>query len=140
MTTKPTTEDQKLTGLRVLVVEDNFFIADEICTTLRNSGAEILGPSPNLEHGLALVKSQRRIDCAVLDINLHGDLAFSLAQELQQRGTPAIFATGYDSSVLPGAFSHSIRLEKPVDLTALLQAVQSVCAPVQTQGTGQEHP
>lgn len=122
-----------LAGLRVLVVEDDYFIADEICTTLRNSGAEVLGPAPDLEQGLRVVKSQP-IDCAVLDINLHGDLAFSLASELQRRGTPSIFATGYDSSVLPETFAGSVRLEKPVDLTALLHAVQDVCTRKRTAG------
>ena len=115
-----------LAGLRVLVVEDDYFIADEICTTLRDNGAEVLGPSPDIEHGLDVVRNQR-LDCAVLDINLHGHLAFSLASELRERGTPSIFVTGYDSSVLPEQFSGSVRLEKPVDLAALLQAVQSVC-------------
>ncbi|WP_157994378.1 response regulator [Peristeroidobacter agariperforans] len=116
-----------LAGLRVLVVEDDYFIAEEICSTLREHGAQIVGPAPDVEHGLQLVKS-REIDCAVLDINLQGDLAFGLAQELRQRGTPAIFATGYDVSVLPGEFSGYIRLEKPVNLRALLQAVQSAGA------------
>ena len=133
MTTKLAIGDRApLAGLRVLVVEDDYFIADEICTTLRNGGAEVLGPSPDIEHGLDMVKNQR-IDCAILDINLHGDLAFSLANELQRRGTPAIFATGYDSSVLPETFSGSVRLEKPVDLAALLQAVQSVCMRARAQ-------
>lgn len=116
-----------LTGLRVLVVEDDYFIADEICTTLRNHGAEVVGPSPDIEQSLDLLNSTR-VDCAVLDINLHGNLAFSLATELRKRGTPAIFATGYDSSVLPGAFSDHVRLEKPVNLRALLQAVRSACS------------
>lgn len=119
--------DVQLTGLRVLVVEDDYFIANEICTTLRDHGAHVLGPSPDVEHGLNLVRNHP-IDCAVLDINLHGDLAFSLASELRQRGTPAIFATGYDSSVLPGEFRGSVRLEKPVDLSALLRAVRSACS------------
>ena len=127
-----------LAGLRVLVVEDDYFIADEICTTLRNGGAEVLGPSPDLEHGLDMVRSER-IDCAVLDINLHGDLAFDLADELRQRGTPSIFATGYDQSVLPSAFSDSVRLEKPVNLNQLLRAVQSVCTSANTRNTGTEH-
>lgn len=127
MTTKSMPVDKApLTGLRVLVVEDDYFIAAEICTALRDHGAEVIGPAPDVEHGLDLVKSQH-IDCAVLDINLHGNLAFSLASELQRRGTPSIFATGYDRSVLPGAFSDSVRLEKPVNLNALLQAVQSAC-------------
>jgi len=134
MTTKATNGNAALlSGLRVLVVEDDYFIADEICSTLRNSGAEVLGPSPDIEHGRDLVNSHR-IDCAVLDINLHGNLAFSLASELQQRGTPSIFATGYDRSVLPDAFSDSVRLEKPVNLSALLHAVHTVCARPPSEG------
>src|SRR5690349_18103981 len=69
--------DTPLSGLRVLVVEDDYFIADELCSTLRNNGAEVLGPSPDIEQSLDLIRSQR-IDCAVLDINLHGNLAFNL--------------------------------------------------------------
>ena len=118
--------DVPLDGLRVLVVEDDYFIADEICATLRAHGAEVVGPSPNVKHGLDLVK-QHSIDCAVLDINLRGDLAFGLASELRLRGTPAIFATGYNESVLPGEFRGCVRLEKPVNLPALLRAVRSAC-------------
>jgi DNA-binding response OmpR family regulator len=139
MTTKPATENSApLAGLRVLVVEDDYFIADEICTTLRDGGAEVLGPSPDIEHGLDMVKNER-LDCAVLDINLHGNLAFSLADELRKRGTPSIFATGYDQSVLPGTFSDSVRLEKPVNLSELLRAVRSVCTRSKTRDTGAEH-
>jgi DNA-binding response OmpR family regulator len=127
----------RLTGLRVLVVEDDYFIADEICTTLREHGAQVLGPSPDIEHGLNLVRNND-IDCAVLDINLHGNLAYSLASELRQRGTPSIFATGYDGSVLPSEFSGSVRLEKPVDLSALLQAVRAACARPQTPAQDQQ--
>lgn len=128
MTTKPRSEnDNVLAGLRVLVVEDDYFIADEICRTLREHGAEVLGPAPDVERGLYFVRNHR-MDCAVLDINLHGSLAFNLASELRQRSTPAIFATGYDGSVLPREFIDSVRLEKPVDLRALLQAVGSACS------------
>ena len=139
MTTKLAADDSApLAGLRVLVVEDDYFIADEICSTLRAGGAEVLGPAPDVQQGLDVARSER-IDCAVLDINLHGDLAFNLADELRRRGTPSIFATGYDQSVLPGTFSDSVRLEKPVNLTELLRAVQSVCTREQTRNTGTEH-
>lgn len=124
-----------LSGLRVLVVEDDYFIAEEICSTLREHDVEIVGPAPDVERGLQLVKS-REIDCAVLDINLQGDLAFDIAKELRRRGTPAIFATGYDVSVVPSEFSSSVRLQKPVNLRALLQAVQSACAHKRTLQEG----
>lgn len=126
MTFQSTEQEVVLDGMRVLVVEDDYFIADEICNTLRAHGAEVIGPSPDVEHGRRLASSQP-IDCAVLDIKLQGDLAFGLANELRERGTPAIFATGYDDSVLPEAFNGAVRLVKPVNLRALLQAVRS-CA------------
>jgi DNA-binding response OmpR family regulator len=139
MAIKMAAEDSApLAGLRVLVVEDDYFIADEICSTLRDGGAEVLGPSPDIEHGLDMVRNER-LDCAVLDINLHGNLAFDLAYELRKRGTPSIFATGYDQSVLPGAFSDSVRLEKPVNLSELLRAVQSVCTGSDKRTTDTEH-
>nr|WP_298726194.1 response regulator [uncultured Steroidobacter sp.] len=128
MRNKPVGEhDTPLAGLRVLVVEDDYFIAEEICSTLREHGAEIVGPSPDVEQGLRLIES-RPIDCAVLDINLQGSFAFGIANELRQRGTPAIFVTGYDVSVLPGEFKSFARLEKPVNLRVLLQTVQAACA------------
>lgn len=116
-----------LAGLRVLVAEDDYFIAEEICSTLREHGAAVVGPAPNVERGLQLIDSYE-IDCAVLDVNLQGDFTFDIAEELSRRGTPAIFATGYAVSVLPSEFSGSVRLEKPVNLRALLQAVQSACS------------
>ncbi len=131
MTTKSDNErNGSLAGRRVLVVEDDYFIADEICAALREHGAVVLGPAPDIEHGMDFV-TNHHIDCAVLDINLHGALAFNIASELRQRCTPAIFATGYDGSVLPSEFSGSVRLEKPIDLKALLRAVESACASLQ---------
>ncbi len=126
MRNHPTGARIPLDGLRVLVVEDDYFIADEICSTLRENGAEVVGPSPDVERSLQLIRS-KEIDCAVLDINLQGSFAFGLANELRQRGTPAIFATGYDVSVLPSEFSGCVRLEKPVSLRGLLRAVEAAC-------------
>lgn len=116
-----------LAGLRVLVVEDNYFIAIEMCRALRAAGAEIVGPARDLETGVAAIRDER-IDCAVLDINLHGLMAFQLATELRARDIPAIFATGYDASVLPDELADAILLEKPVDMTALCQAIATSCA------------
>jgi DNA-binding response OmpR family regulator len=116
-----------LAGLHVLVVEDNYFIATEMCRALRAAGAEIVGPARDLETGMAAIRDER-IDCAVLDINLHGLMAFQLATQLRARGIPAIFATGYDASVLPDELADAILLEKPVDMTTLCRAIATSCA------------
>lgn len=118
--------ERPLAGLRVLVVEDDYFIAVELCSALRRAGAEILGPARDLETGLAAIRDER-IDCGVLDINLRGQMAFQIATELRARDVPTIFATGYDASMIPAELSDAPRLEKPVDLAALCRAIETAC-------------
>lgn len=114
-----------LLGLRVLVVEDDYFIALEMCSALRGAGADVIGPERDVQSGLVAIRSER-LDCAVLDVNLQGRMGFQMATELRARGVPAIFATGYDGSTIPAELADMVRLEKPVDLAALCRAVESV--------------
>jgi DNA-binding response OmpR family regulator len=116
-----------LEGLRVLVVEDDYYIALEMCSALRAAGADIVGPARDLETGLAAIREES-IDCGVLDINLRGRMGFQIATELRSRGIPAIFATGYDASMIPAELADATRLEKPVDMAALCRAIQVSCA------------
>jgi DNA-binding response OmpR family regulator len=115
--------EYELAGHLVLVVEDDFFIAEEICAALREKGASVVGPAADVEHGRMLMTRQQ-LDCAVLDVNLHGEHVFQLAGELRARGVPSIFATGYDAAFLPAAFRDAIYLQKPIDLAALIRAVK----------------
>ena len=119
-----TVAQRPLLGSRVLVVEDDYFIALELCTVLRTAGADIIGPMRDVQSGLAAI-GREQIDCAVLDINLQGQLGFQIAAELRARDIPAIFATGYDDTTIPEELAAVPRLEKPVDLKALCRAVES---------------
>lgn len=118
--------ERPLQGLSVLVVEDDYFIAIEMCSALRAAGADVIGPARDLQTGLTAIHNEH-VDCGVLDINLHGQLAFQLAIELRARNIPAIFATGYDASMIPAELADGIRLEKPVDLAALCRAIETAC-------------
>jgi DNA-binding response OmpR family regulator len=120
-------DEQPLRGLCVLVVEDDYFLAIELCTALRAAGADIVGPARDVATGLAALAAER-IDCGVLDINLRGRMGFQIANELRARGVPTIFTTGYDASMIPPEFADVVRLEKPVDLTALCRAVEVACS------------
>jgi DNA-binding response OmpR family regulator len=115
--------EHELAGHLVLVVEDDYFIAEEICAALREKGASVIGPAADVEHGRMLMARQP-LDCAVLDVNLHGEHVFQLAGELRARGVRSIFATGYDAAFLPLAFRDAIYLQKPIDLSALVRAVK----------------
>lgn len=119
-----TARARPLLGLRVLVVEDDYFIALELCSALRDAGADVIGPARDVQSGLTAIRSEH-LDCAVLDINLQGRMAFQIATELHTRGVPAIFATGYDGTTIPAELADMVRLEKPVDLKVLCRAVES---------------
>ena len=117
----------KLEGCRVLVVEDEFYLAKEVCETLTAAGATILGPHPgNAEARAALGGALP--DVAVLDINLGQGPDFSLAEELRASGVPLVFFTGYDREVIPDRFASVPRLEKPTGNVRLVNTVAAACA------------
>lgn len=77
-----------------------------------NSGAEVLGPALSVRHATAIVAAEATIDAAILDINLHGDMIFPVADMLAERNIAFAFATGVDQSTLPARFSDIARVEK----------------------------
>lgn len=113
----------ELAGRAVLVVEDDYVIAQEICAMLKARGAEVVGPAASVEQGRDLMDRQP-LHCAVLDVNLQGEHVYTLASELRTRGITSIFATGYDAEFLPARFHDSIFLQKPIELSALIEAVK----------------
>jgi len=117
-------DEVSLTGVRVLVVEDDYLIAKEIVTTLHEHGATVMGPVADVTSSRALL-AQSTPDCALLDINLKGQFVFDLAQELVHRGVPSIFTTGYDHSFLPTQFSTAPCLLKPLDMRRLVRSIRA---------------
>ena len=112
-----------LEGLRVLVVEDNLLLAEVTRLLLEDSGCEVVGPAGRLARGLRLAQDQA-IDGAILDINLHGEMSFPIAELLHARAVPFIFVTGYeDRAIVPMAFRAAPRLDKPVTDEQLLEAM-----------------
>lgn len=112
-----------LAGRRVLVVEDEYFVADDIARALKRAGAQVVGPVPTFEQALGLIASGEPPDCAVLDINLRGDTVFPVADALRERGVPFVFATGYDAAAIPAPYREVPRWEKPFDASKLVQAL-----------------
>lgn len=111
-----------LGGRRVLVVEDEYYIASDIARALRAAGAEVLGPFSGEEAARAALEAQRP-DAVIVDINLGHGPSFSLAASLRSRGIPFLFVTGYDEDEIPAEFRDVERLQKPVQLHRLVEAV-----------------
>lgn len=124
MSTTAPAESESLRGFSILVVEDDYFVAKEMAAVLRDHGAQVLGPVPDTSRGRALL-TKSRPDCALLDVNLKGQFVFELAEELQGRGIPSIFTTGYDSSFLPQRLRDTPCLQKPVDTYELVRLIRN---------------
>jgi DNA-binding response OmpR family regulator len=114
-----------LSGARVLIVEDEYYLADDLSRALREAGAQVVGPVGSLPEAQAAV-DERSFDCAVLDMNLRGEAAFPIADRLGKAGIPFVIATGYNSIALPERFRGLPRVEKPFDMRQLLEAIPAL--------------
>ncbi|GJE41523.1 response regulator [Methylobacterium soli] len=110
-----TSTTNPLAGRRVLVVEDEYFIADDLRRHFEERGAEVLGPVPRVEDALALIAATAEIDAAVLDVNLQDEMVYPVADALQARGVPFLFATGYEKTAIPARFADVRHCEKPFE-------------------------
>ena len=109
-----------LNGKRILVVEDDHHLADQLCQALRQQGAVVLGPAPTPYYAMHLL-GRRGVDIAILDDFLHGIPVFALADELTRRGIPVLF-TG-TAETFPPRFQDEPRLQKPYDQNQLLTRI-----------------
>ena len=117
-----------LSGSRILVVEDEYYLADDARYTLLQVGAEVVGPVATVDAASALIRAEERIDGVLLDVNLRGEMAFDVADALQARGIPFAFVTGYDRTSLPKRFAAAPMLGKPVSPERLIEVFEQLTA------------
>lgn len=110
-------------GKRVLLAEDDYFIVSDMARAFKAMGAQLIGPFATVEGALDYLDARRPIDGAVLDINLRGELAFTIADRLMAADVPFLFATGYDDSFIPERFEGVVRCEKPIDPAKVAKAL-----------------
>lgn len=121
--------DRSLEGRTVLIVEDEYLLASDLTRELEAAGARVLGPAPSVENARALAEGTDRIDAAVLDVNLGGEMIYPVAELLEARGAHLLFATGYDQPALPPRYAAAPHFEKPVDASAVVLALTRAVPP-----------
>ena len=114
-----------LQGKRILVIEDEYFIAADLKRALAEQGAIVIGPAGDLQQGVALVNNEQ-IDAAVLDVNLEGAKSYPIAEQLARQSVPYLLLTGYDCWSLPEDYKTVPRLPKPFQMNAVLEAVSGL--------------
>ncbi|MBR0685356.1 response regulator [Bradyrhizobium manausense] len=120
-----------LSGRRVLIVEDEYFLADDIGRALRSYGADVAGPVGGLEDALRILHDGSVVDGAVLDVNLRDEMVFPIAQELRARHLPFVFTTGYDKVSIAPEFQDVLLWEKPIDIAAMIRGLGGLIGPRQ---------
>jgi CheY-like chemotaxis protein len=111
----------------ILVVEDDYLVAQILIDFLEEAGVTIVGPIGWVEEAVALIEADAsQIDAAILDVNLHGSRSYPVADALTGRSIPFVFATGYGAEALDGAYRSHRRCEKPFNQTVLMSALEQL--------------
>ncbi len=112
---------------RILIVEDEPLVAMMLSGFLEHLGCTAIGPCGTPFEALSLLR-ESRVDAALLDVNLGGETVYPVADALARVHVPFAFLTGYGGESIEPRFVDVARLDKPVGLEQLGDAVRLLCA------------
>lgn len=103
-----------LCGLtHVLVVEDEYLIADDVARAFATIGCFDVGMAADVPAALSSIE-QRSPGGVVLDLNLRNEMAFPVADALVRQRIPFVFMTGHEPVSIPRRFHNITRCQKPI--------------------------
>ncbi len=109
-----------LSGLCVLIAEDDFVTALSVVENVEAIGGEVLGPVAATAEGIALVR-RTQPHIAFLDVQLRDGFVTPLAAVLEQLEVPFALVTGYRGEELErAALNEAPRLSKPYHRSDLI--------------------
>ncbi len=107
---------------KILIVEDDTLIAMLLEDMLAELSYEVAGKAVDLDKALALADSLA-FDAAILDVSLAGRSSLPVANLLDEKDKPYLFATGYGSLPRDMAIPGKQVLAKPYQLQQLKAAL-----------------
>ncbi|MET0617744.1 MAG: response regulator [Luteibacter sp.] len=114
----------ELPGWSILVIEDDYLIAQSLSRLLRAEGAEVIGPVGWLQDATREAAMAKHIDAALVDVNLHGEASYPAVDVLLSRGTHVVFMTGYARTSIKPAYARCEVCTKPFTRDELLAALR----------------
>ena len=119
-----------LKGLRVLVVEDSWHVANALKSLLQELGVDVAGPAATLQDAERLLEAREppaAIQAAIVDINLKGEMAYGLIDTLHARGVLVVVISGY---AVPQVAQSKVAavLQKPFSAKSLLAVLRQAAA------------
>jgi len=118
-----TPPEKPLLGCRLLIVEDNYFVAQTIIDAVQDAGGQVIGPFTTMIEALTHLTA---IDGAILDIGLDREESYPLADALRTTQIPFMFLTGVAKSQLPEQFARTPHMSKPFSGRALVEMLVQI--------------
>jgi DNA-binding response OmpR family regulator len=106
---------------KILVVEDEYWLAEDIREALSKAGRGVIGPFATVAEAMKSLEDGA-VEGAILDINLRGEEVFPLASELRRRQIPYAFTTGYGEVILPAEHRDVPRWQKPFEPAVMVDS------------------
>ncbi len=110
--------NSQLSGMRVLVVEDETLVAILLEDMLTDLGCEVIGLAARVGAAREMVE-RNKPDCVILDVNVGGEMVYPVAEMLEARGVPFVFVTGYSGKTVVPRFQTRPTLQKPFECDQL---------------------
>jgi len=115
---------EHLRELRILVVEDQFLLADLAQDMLMDAGAREVVICANARDAMTALNGGGRIEAAMIDLNLGDHTGDTIADTLIAQQVPFIFATGYGTcAALADHLQHVPLLSKPYTAEMLVETL-----------------
>lgn len=119
--------EARLSGLRVMLVEDESLVADLIVDVLETAGCAVVGPYARLDSAAQAAEGES-IDVALLDLDLAGHRSYPVAAALQARRVPFLFLTGYGHGALAPDYAACQTISKPFKPQQLIERLARIVA------------
>jgi CheY-like chemotaxis protein len=108
----------------VFLVEDEVMIRMMVADMLEELGYSVAAEAGEINEAIKLAQSAQ-FDIAILDVNVNGKVISPVAELIEARNRPFIFATGYGSSGLPEQYRDRPALQKPFQLETLARMIDA---------------
>jgi DNA-binding response OmpR family regulator len=113
--------------VKVLIVEDEWLIAEDLKLSLEELGLEVLGPALNCAAALEIIW-RHKPDLAFVDTQLGSETCEAVLEECERQAVPVVISSGHAAGLLPDYCKDFPLLGKPYDGTQIAKVVSQHAA------------
>lgn len=118
-----------LKGKQILIVEDEWLLADHIGAIVAKAGGDIVGPAASVVEAMTLLARNGRLpDAATLNVRLDDQLSYPVADRLTELGVPYVFISANEMRGMPARFHTQPLLAKPFSDPQVVAALGALVA------------